>query len=120
MIQEIFIEAFGTEGVDLECMCWYFNTSAYDFTFHMKGIEHINTQDFSIIGDIVDVDDSYLATSVKKIIVPKTLENVVLTYTLANRTISFSSKKRGLIIKPYDNGSIAWSKLLGVIGNYNA
>lgn len=120
MIQEKFIETFGADGADLSCMCWYYKTSAYDFTFHMKGIEQINTNNFSIIGDIVSVDAEDLAPSLQKAIVPKILNNVVLVYNLANRTLSFTTKKSGLTIKPFDNGCDAWSKLLGLIGKYNA
>ena len=120
MIQEKFIETFGTEGVDLSCMCWYYKTSAYDFTFHMKGIEQINTHDFSIIGDIINVEDDDLAPSLQNALFPKIKNNVVLVYNLANRTLSFTVKKSGLTIKPYDNGSDAWSKLLGLVGKYNA
>lgn len=120
MIREKFIETFGNNGADLSCMCWYYKTSAYDFTFHMKGIEQINTNNFSIIGDIVSVDAEDLAPSLQKAIVPKILNNVVLVYNLANRTLSFTTKKSGLTIKPFDNGSDAWSKLLGLIGKYNA
>lgn len=120
MIQEKFIETFGAEGANLSCMCWYYKTSAYDFTFHMKGIEQINTHDFSIIGDIIDVDDANLAPSLKNVIVPKVLNNVVLVYNLANRTLSFTVKKSGLTIKPYDNENGGWVKLLGLVGKYNA
>lgn len=120
MIQEEFIKIFGEHGVDLDCMCWYYKSTAYDFTFHMKSIEQINTQNFSILGDITNVDDSNLAPSLKKAIVPNVLTNVILVYNLANRTISFTNKKSGLTIKPYDNETDGWSKLLSLIGKFNA
>ena len=115
-IMDEFVKEFGQEGVNLTCSCWYFNTYAYDFTFHSKGIEQINTRNFSIYGDIVAVDDSYLAQTLKSTIVPKKLTNVVLVYNIANRTLSFRTKRSGLVIEPEDGGSDGWSRLLGLVG----
>lgn len=111
-----FVKEFGQEGVNLTCSCWYFKTYAYEFTFHLKGIEQINTRNFSIYGDIVGVDDSHLAQTLKSTIVPKELTNVVLVYNLANRTLSFTTKRSGLVIKPEDEGVDGWSRLLGLVG----
>ena len=119
-IMDEFIKEFGQEGVNLTCSCWYFKTYAYEFTFHMRGIEQINTRNFSIYGDIVNIDDSNLAQTLKGAIVPKELMNVVLVYNLANRTMSFTSKKSGLVIKPEDEGEDGWSRLLGLVGDFNS
>lgn len=120
MINQKFVETFGTNGTLLECMCWYYKTSAYEFTFHMKGIEQINTHDFSIIGDIVDIDKDGLAPSLEHALIPSQRTNVVLVYNLANRTISFTRKKNGLTIKPFDGNNNSWGNLLKLIGLYNA
>lgn len=118
MIQEEFEKVFGTEGTQIDCTCFYRKNHAYDFTFHLKGIEQINTHDFSIIGDIIDVDDETLPTSLKNAIEPKNKENVVLVYNIAKRTISLTNPKSGLVIYPYDNGSDSWGKLLRLVGKF--
>lgn len=86
----------------------------------MKGIEQINTHDFSIIGDIVDIDKDGLAPSLEHALIPSQRTNVVLVYNLANRTISFTRKKNGLTIKPFDGNNNSWGNLLKLIGLYNA
>ena len=117
-IMDEYLKEFGEEGVDLTCSCWYFKSYAYEFTFHLNGIEQINTHNFSIYGDILDIDASNLAQTLKSAIVPKQLTNVVLVYNLANRTISFTTKKSGLVIKPEDEGETGWSRLLGLVGDF--
>ena len=119
-IMDEFIKEFGEEGVNLTCSCWYYNTYAYEFTFHLKGIEQINTRNFSIYGDIISVDDSKLAQTLKSALVPKELMNIVLVYNFANRALSFTSKKNGLVIKPEDEGEDGWSRLLGLVGDFNS
>ena len=119
-IMEEFVDTFGQNGVDLVCSCWYFKSYAYEFTIHVNGIEQINTHNFSIYGDIISVDDSSLAQTLKSAIVPKTLQNIVLVYNFANRNISFTTKKSGLVIKPEDEGATGWSKLLDLVGRFNA
>ena len=119
-IMNEFIETFGQDGVDLVCSCWYFKSYAYEFTIHVRGIEQINTHNFSIYGDIIDVDDSNLAQTLKSAIVPKVLQNIVLVYNFANRNLSFTTKKSGLVIKPEDEGTTGWSKLLDLVGRFNA
>ena len=118
MIQEEFIKTFGEEGTNIDCTCFYRKNHAYDFTFHLKGIEQINPHDFSIIGDILDVDDETLPISLKNVIVPKRTENVILVYNLAKRSISLTRPISGLVIYPYDNGSDSWRKLLSIVGKF--
>ncbi|MCF0158818.1 MAG: hypothetical protein HUJ83_09940 [Veillonella sp.] len=118
MIQEEFEKVFGTEGTQIDCTCFYRKNHAYDFTYHLKGIEQINTHDFSIIGDIIDIDDDTLPISLKNAIEPKIKENVVLVYNIAKRTISLTTPKSGLVIYPYDNDSDSWRKLLGLVGRF--
>lgn len=115
---EEFINTFGEKGVDLVCSCWYFESFAYEFTVHVRGIEQINTHNFSIYGDIIDVDDTNLVDTLKSAIVPKTLNNVVLVYNFANRSLRFTTKKSGLVIKPEDEGTMGWSKLLDIVGRF--
>ena len=38
-IMDEYIKEFGEEGVDLICSCWYFKSYAYEFTFHLNGID---------------------------------------------------------------------------------
>ena len=118
MIQEEFIKTFGKNGENLECTCFYRKNHVYDFTFHLKGIEQINTHDFSIIGDIISIDDDTLPISLKNAIVPKMAINVVLVYNIAKRTISLTRPISGLVIYPYDNDSDVWRKLLGLVGKF--
>lgn len=118
MIREEFEKVFGKEGTQIDCTCFYRKNHAYDFTYHLKGIEQINTHDFSIIGDIVNVDDETLPISLKNAIEPKTKENVVLVYNIAQRTISLTTPKAGLVIYPYDNGRDSWRKLLRLVGKF--
>lgn len=118
MIQEEFIKTFGKNGANLECTCFYRKNHVYDFTFHLKGIEQINTHDFSIIGDIISIDDDTLPISLKNAIVPKMTINVVLIYNIAKRTISLTRPISGLVIYPYDNDSDVWRKLLGLVGKF--
>ena len=120
MIQEEFEKTFGKEGTNIDCTCFYRKNHVYDFTYHLKGIEQINTHDFSIIGDIIDFDDNTLPISLKNTIVPKITTNVVLVYNIAKRTISFTTTKSGLVIYPYDNDSDSWRKLLGLVGKFIA
>lgn len=117
-MQEItkeFVKEFGQEGVNLMCSCWYFNTHAYDFTFHARGIEQINSHTFSIYGDIIDIDDEYLAQTLKPIIVPKKLMDVGIVYNMENRTLRFTKKKSGLVIEVDDNGEDGWRRLLKLV-----
>ena len=118
MIREEFIKTFGEDGANVNCMCFYRKNHAYDFTFHLKGIEQINTHDFSIIGDIIDIDDDILPISLKNAIVPKITDNVVLVYNIAKRTISLTRPISGLVIYPYDNESDVWRKLLSLVGKF--
>lgn len=118
MIREEFIKTFGEDGANVDCMCFYRKNHAYDFTFHLKGIEQINTNDFSIVGDIVDIDNDTLPNSLKNVIVPKITDNVVLVYNIAKRTISLTRPISGMVIYPYDNESDVWRKLLGLVGKF--
>ena len=118
MIREEFIKTFGEDGANVDCMCFYRKNHAYDFTFHLKGIEQINTHDFSIVGDIVDIDNDTLPNSLKNVIVPKITDNVVLVYNIAKRTISLTRPISGMVIYPYDNESDVWRKLLGLVGKF--
>ena len=118
MIREEFIKTFGEDGANADCMCFYHENHVYNFTFHLKGIEQISTRDFSIIGDIVDIDDATLPISLKNAIVPQKTDNVVLVYNIAKRTISLSRPKRGLVIYPYDKESDVWRKLLSLVGKF--
>lgn len=119
-IMDEFVKEFGQDGVNLTCSCWYYKSYVYEFTFHLKGIEQINTRNFSMYGDIIDVDDSHLAQTLKSTIVPKIMTNIVLVYNLANRTLNFTTKKSGLVIKPEDEGKDGWSRLLGLVGDFNS
>ena len=111
-----FVKEFGQEGVSLMCDCWYFNTSAYEFTFQAKRLEQTGSHSFSIFGDIVAITDFYLAQLQESTIVPKKKENVVLVYDIDNRELRFAKKISGLTISPNDNGEDGWSRLLGVVG----
>ena len=118
MMQEEFEKVFGAEGAQIDCTCFYRKNHAYDFTYHLRGIEQINTHDFSIIGDIVDIDDETLPVSLKNAIEPRIKKNIVLVYNIAKRTISLTNPKSGLVIYPYDNGNDAWGKLLRLVGKF--
>ena len=118
MIQEEFVNTFGEDGTNIDCTCFYRKNHAYDFTFHLKGIEQINTHDFSIIGDIIDIDDDTLPLSLKSAIEPKMLMNVVLVYNSSKRTISLTRPISGLVIYPYDNENDSWRKLLALVGKF--
>ena len=118
MMQEEFNKTFGDEGTNIDCMCFYYKNHVYNFTYHLKGIEQINTHYFSIIGDIIDVDDETLPMSLKNTIVPKSTDNVVLKYNLAKRTITLTRPISGLVIYPYDNESNSWRELLGLVGKF--
>lgn len=113
---EEFKEKFGENGVDLVCSCWYHESFAYEFTIHVRSFEQINTLNFSIYGDIINIDDENLANSLKKAIVPKILNNIVLVYNLTDRSLRFTTNKKGLVIKPEDDGTIGWVKLLDIVG----
>lgn len=113
---EEFIKTFGQDGVNLSCSCWYFESYAYEFTIHVRGIEQINDDNFSFYGDIIDVDDSTLAETLKARIVPKRLQNVVLIYDFGKRQIRFRTHKSGLVINPLDNGENGWTNMFGLVG----
>lgn len=119
-MEEEFIKTFGQDGVNLSCSCWYYGTSAYLFTIHVRGIEQINAQNFSFYGDIIDVNDSGLAETLKARIVPKKRQNVVLVYNIGKRQMRFRTPKSGTVINPLDGGENSWSKLLGLVGKINA
>lgn len=119
-IMKEFYNTFGENGVTLSCSCWYFKSYVYEFEVHVRGIEQINTRNFSIYGDITSVDDSLMAATLKSTLVPKKLNDIVLVYNFANRSLSFTSKKSGLVIKPEDEHSDGWFKLLGLVGEFNA
>ena len=107
------------EGLNLTCSCWYYNQHAYEFTLHLNGISQINTRSFTIMGDIIEIDDTGLVQSFRNRIVPKTLFNVILIYNIENRTTKFVNRRiSGLVIYPEDNETDSWRKLLGFVGNF--
>lgn len=120
MIQNEFIKTFGNEGFYLLCTCWYYKTYAYEFTYHVRGIEQKNANNFSMIGDIIDVDADDVAPSFKTAIVPKHMENVAIVYNFSKGTLNFTTRKAGLVIKADDNGSSNWGKLLEMMALYKA
>ena len=113
---EEFTQVFGLGGVNLTCSCWYYNSYAYDLTFQATGLKQIDFNNYSIVGEITDVDDSFLADTLKSRIVPKNLLSVSLVYNLTNMSMRFSSRIAGLVIKPDDDGSDGWAKVLRLIG----
>ena len=118
MIHEEFNRIFGEKGISVDCTCFYCDNHAYDFTFHIKGFEQIDTRKFSLIGDIVSIDDDTLPLYLKKTLIPKIKENIVLVYDIEKRAISFTSRKSGLTIYPIDNGIDAWQKILGIASKF--
>lgn len=115
-MQEEFGKAFNNEGVELFCSCSYFNNYVCDFTFHAKGINQINTHDFAIVGDIVDVDEDVIHVTLRRRVLPSNRQNVTLVYNISRRCMNYSAKKIGLSIEPDDNGENGWRTLLGIIG----
>lgn len=119
-IMEDFVSTFGRNGVSLSCSCWYFKSYAYEFEIQVNGIEQINTRNFSIHGDIISIDTTPTPGTLMSTIVPKKLNDIGLVYNFANRSMNFTSKKSGLVIKPEDEDSDGWLKLLGMVGKYTA
>lgn len=115
MLEE-FGKAFNNEGVELLCSCSYFNNYVCDFTFHAKGVNQINTHDFVIVGDIVDVDEDVIHVTLRRRVLPSNRQNVTLVYNIYQRRMNYSAKKIGLSIEPDDNGENGWRTLLGIIG----
>ena len=120
MLEKEFIKTFGEDGTDIDCSCYYHNSSVYDFTYHLKGILEIDISHFSVIGDIIEFEDEGIPETLKKRIEPKILNNVVLVYHLEERCLSFRPRKSGLTIYPVDNEKASWFNLLGIVGNYIA
>ena len=106
------------EGLYLSCSCWYHNQHEYEFTLRLNGISQINTRNFTISGDIMEIDDTGLIQSFRDRIVPKKLLNVILVYNFEDRTMKFEKKMSGLVIKPEDGGERNWSTLLEFVGRY--
>ena len=120
MLEEEFIKTFGEDGMEIDCSCYYHGSPVFDFTFRVRSIVEIDMRHFSINGDIVEIDDETMPETMKKRIVPKIVNNVVLVYNLEERCLSFRPRKSGLTINPVDNGKASWSNLLGIVGSYIA
>lgn len=58
--------------------------------------------------------------SLRRTIIPSNRENVILVYNLSRRTMNYTNKRSGLSIKPDDNGTDSWRKVLGMIGRFHA
>lgn len=72
-----------------------------------------------MIGDIVDVDEDEIPASLRRTITPSNKENVILVYNLSRRTMNYKNKRTGLSIKPDDNGTDGWRKVLRIIGIFH-
>lgn len=105
-------------GLYLTCSCWYHNQHVYEFTLRLNGISQINTRNFTISGDIMEIDDTGLIQSFRDRIVPKKLLNIILVYNFEDRTMKFEKTMSGLVIKPEDGGERNWSTLLEFVGRY--
>lgn len=122
MIEDInkqFVEEFGTEGVDLPCSAWYFGNPVYGFHFKVKKIEQINAHNFSFVGDFSVDNIDAVPETLRPVVIPKNLNNVILVYTFAKREMKFTRKKTGLTMTPHNDGSTGWNKLLKFVGTYN-
>lgn len=122
MIEDInkqFVKEFGTEGVDLPCSAWYFGNPVYGFHFKVKKIEQINAHNFSFVGDFSVDNIDAVPETLRPVVIPKNLNNVILVYTFAKREMKFTRKKTGLTMTPHNDGSTGWNKLLKFVGTYN-
>ncbi len=118
MLEKELERTFGEEGTNLECTCSYYGSFVYDFIFHLRGIEEMNSSSFCLVGDISEIDDNALPESLKKRIVLKKRNNIELIYNIGNKNLSFHPGISGVTIYPENNGMDSWCKLLGLVGDY--
>lgn len=104
----------GLEGLRLLCSCWYYDQ--YEFVLLLKRIGSISPRSFTIFGDIIEIDYTCMAKSLKQRLIPKITNNVTLVYNIGNRSMRTIPPINGLEIKPDDNGEDGWSKVLGYVG----
>lgn len=118
-INKKFIEEFGSDGLVLPCSAWYFGNPIYGFHFTVKGIEQINTHNFSFIGDMVVDNIDAVPETLRSAVIPREGEGVILVYTFAKREMKFTRRKTGLTLTPHSDGTSGWAKLLKFVGQYN-
>lgn len=71
----------------------------------VKGIEQINTLNFSFIGDMVVDNINAVPETLRSAVIPREGEGVILKYTFAKREMKFTSRKTGLTLTPHSDGT---------------